>query len=69
MATKTVTRDEFYKAIEAAGHVLIKEAGEIDIFRMDAGYCNGPGCACGDSWCHHCRKLDNIRPCSRKARG
>lgn len=29
---------------------------EPDIFRLDAGYCNGPECKrCGRMECHHCK--------------
>jgi hypothetical protein len=45
-----------YEQIEAAGHQLQRdEDGEIDIFVLDYGTHNGPGCViCGDSWCYHC---------------
>lgn len=52
--------------LEEAGHVLKRdEDGDIDLFVMDAGYHNGPGCVnCHDSWCHHC--CDEIEPCVGK---
>jgi len=55
---------EYREALEAAGHKLRHdEDGEVDIFVMDVGYCNGPGCElCGESWCHHCQ--DKIKPCT-----
>jgi hypothetical protein len=59
----------YHQALRDAGHTLrmIEDEGEpprIDIFVMDVGYHNGPGCVtCGDSWCHHCE--DAISPCSR----
>lgn len=37
-------------------HDWYMDDGEIDIFRMDAGYHNGPQCMrCQESFCHHCR--------------
>lgn len=33
----------------------LDERGEVDIFRVDAGHCNGPECMrCGERFCHHC---------------
>lgn len=54
---------EYQKKLEAAGHVLIRdEDGDVNIFVMDHGYHNGPGCElCGESWCHHCE--DEVKPC------
>lgn len=56
----------FEEKLEAAGHVLRRDGGGyIDIFVMDIGYHNGPGCVnCGESWCHHCEDL--IEPCIGK---
>lgn len=56
----------YLEQLEAAGHVLKREAdGDIDIWVLESGYCNGPGCVnCGESWCHHCE--DSIRPCIGK---
>lgn len=37
----------------------LDEKGEIDIFAMDYGYCNGPVCrVCGHSFCVHCNGRD-----------
>ena len=56
----------YQEKLEAAGHVLKRdEDGDIDIFVLEYGFCNGPGCInCGDSWCHHCG--DTIKPCIGK---
>lgn len=33
----------------------LDERGEIDIWRVDQDYHNGPECRrCGESWCEHC---------------
>jgi hypothetical protein len=41
---------------ERSGHVWALDAdGEIDVWRLDAGYCNGPYClACKEAFCKHC---------------
>ena len=54
----------YHKKLEEAGHVLERGSdGEVDIFVLDAGYHNGPGCVkCGLSWCHHCEP--EVKPCS-----
>lgn len=66
---KSQSADVTYEELlEQAGHNLIRhEDGTIDIFQMDAGYHNGPGCSiCGESWCQHCR--DEIKPCPGPAK-
>ena len=52
---------DFYDALEAAGHELIRnENGKVNQFVLDVdnesfGGHNGPGCRrCGESWCQHC---------------
>lgn len=31
------------------------EDGDIDVFRLDVDYHNGPECRrCHEIWCHHC---------------
>lgn len=58
-----MSEDKSYEQLlEEAGHVLKRdEDGGIDIFVMDVGYHNGPGCVnCHESWCHHC--CDEIKP-------
>lgn len=56
----------FHVKLEAAGHKLIRnEDGEVDVFRLDAGFHNGPECElCGKVWCHHC---ETIAPTCPKA--
>jgi hypothetical protein len=60
---------EYHKKLEAAGHKLIRDDdGYIDIFVLDEGYHNGPGCElCGESWCHHCEPT--ITPCTPTPEG
>lgn len=60
-------RDDFVQQAERLGHRLVRlEPGEIDIFQMDDGVHNGPGCErCGLTWCHHCERfswLDRLMP-------
>ncbi len=49
----------YHKKLEEAGHELIRdENGQIDIFRLDANYHNGPECVlCHETWCHHCQNV------------
>lgn len=56
----------YLEMLEAAGHVLKRETnGDIDVWVLESGYCNGPGCInCGTSWCHHCE--DDIKLCIGK---
>jgi hypothetical protein len=36
-------------------HVWRAEDGDIDVFVMESGYHNGPGCSvCDFTFCHHC---------------
>lgn len=53
---KRRTYQDFYTALEAAGHKLVRdEDGEIDSSQLDADYHNGPGCEkCHETWCEHC---------------
>lgn len=53
---KKRTDQDFYDALEAAGHKLVRdEGGEIDAFQCDADYHNDPGCEkCHETWCEHC---------------
>lgn len=55
----------YHIALEAAGHKLIRdEDGDVDIFRLDANFHNGPECElCGETWCHHCK--EDIEPCNK----
>lgn len=50
---------------EQLGHVLKRdEDGAVDLFVVDSGFHNGPGCSrCGESWCHHCTNAASIEPC------
>ena len=54
----------FHAKLEAAGHRLIRnEDGAVDVFRLDAGFHNGPECElCGRSWCHHCEMVASTCP-------
>lgn len=63
-----MTRPEWYQLLKDHGHVLHCERdGEIDIFRYDDGYHNGPECVnCDDSWCHHCQ--DAVKPCRGRSK-
>lgn len=61
--------EEWIEAMKAKGHVPVMRdeeyGGGLDIFVMDAGYHNGPGCSsCGMSWCHHCDGPSTIEACS-----
>lgn len=39
--------------------------GDIDVFVLDVGHCNGPGCIrCGESFCHHCQPDCYDEPCT-----
>lgn len=41
------------------------EDGEVDIWRVEEGHCNGPECQrCGRSYCHHCRPDCYSEECS-----
>lgn len=55
--------NQFYKALEDAGHVLrLDSNGRVDFFVMDSGPHIGPGCTrCGLCWCEHCKGV--ISPC------
>jgi hypothetical protein len=46
-------------------HVWFENAfGETDIFRLNAGFHNGPECIrCGLKFCHHCDPFLYDRPC------
>lgn len=57
MKTK-MSYEEFYQALEKAGHKLYRHKnGEVDNFRLDYGYHNGPECEkCQESWCKHCQR-------------
>ena len=55
---------ETYDAyLEALGHVLYRDDdGDVDHWRMDWDYHNGPGCMnCDETWCQHCE--DDVKPC------
>lgn len=55
----------WYDALVAKGHTPVMDDGRIDIWVVDEGYHNGPGCkACGRSWCWHCYKPDDVTECS-----
>lgn len=59
-------------AMKAKGHMPVmrdeEDGGGLDVFVMDYGYHNGPGCSsCGISWCHHCNGPDSIKECSHPA--
>lgn len=44
--------------------LYLDEDGDIDIFRLDEGYHNGPECRrCGDIWCHHCEPNKEDEEC------
>lgn len=47
------------------GHKLCRDDdGCVDGFVCDSGFHNGPGCeTCGDSWCEHCTKPEDIDAC------
>lgn len=66
MAQNYKTDQEYYDALEAAGHKLRRnEDGSVDHWGLDHGYHNGPICLiCDDSWCEHCQ--DKIQPCEGK---
>lgn len=52
----------YHQKLEEAGHKLRRHDGEVDIFVLNYGFHNGPGCIkCGDEWCHHCK--GPIVPC------
>lgn len=56
--------DNWIEAMRAKGHSPCMEDGRVDIFVMDSGFHNGPGCiTCGESWCMHCTAPENIEPC------
>lgn len=57
-------REDFHKALEEAGHELIRdEEGNVDIWQLDYEPHNGPACKkCDKSWCHHCE--NTITPCT-----
>lgn len=57
---------EFHKALEDAGHELVREKdGSVDIWQLDYEPHNGPACVkCGESWCHHCQ--GTIIKCKQK---
>lgn len=62
------TDQDFYNALEAAGHKLVRnEDGEVDVWRLDYYIHNGPGCEkCHVTWCEHCemrKKEWNYEPC------
>jgi hypothetical protein len=66
---KKRTDQDFYDALEAVGHKLVRDKdGDIDFFQLDAGFHNGPGCEkCHETWCQHCemRKPEwNFPPCN-----
>ena len=44
------------KALVPMGHEFyLDKWGGVDIFFMESGYHNGPGCSlCDDLWCEHC---------------
>lgn len=44
-------------ALIKKGHTPILYEGQLDIFVLDVGHHNGPGCSvCRDMWCWHCMK-------------
>lgn len=47
------------------GHKLRRDDdGCVDGFVCCSGFHNGPGCeTCGDSWCEHCTKPEDIDAC------
>lgn len=56
---------EWFDAMRAKGHVPKMSSGDLDIFVLDEGFHNGPGCeTCGWSCCWHCEGIDDIPPCS-----
>ena len=50
------TVKQFYEALEATGHVLVRDAsGNVDAWQLDYDVHNGPKCVkCGQTWCQHC---------------
>ncbi len=59
-----MSRKNFCKKLEDAGHELIRDENGIDCWVLDEGYCNGPGCKlCGEVWCEHCQ--DTIKKCTK----
>jgi hypothetical protein len=50
------------------GHKWFKnEDGNVDIWRVDVGFHNGPKCElCGYSFCEHCKKWEDIPECTVK---
>ena len=58
----------YHTLLENLGHRLIRDESGVDIFRLDAGYHNGPECElCGEKWCHHCQP--NAEPCEKAIKG
>ena len=65
-------RNEWTKAFRRKGHEPVMDEfnyNKIDMFVLDAGYHNGPGCSkCHFSLCHHChwrqgKNYDDIPEC------
>lgn len=59
------TNEEWITAMKAKGHSpILDEDGELDCWVMEFDIHNGPGCSiCGDSWCEHCTKPEEIGAC------
>lgn len=61
---------EYFLQMNAQGHVPKFEEGDVDIFFLDDGIHNGPGCTiCGWSQCWHCHGPEDIPPCPGPPRG
>jgi hypothetical protein len=46
------------------GHVFYERYGSIDVWILDAGYHNGPGCErCFETWCEHCSDAYKTEMC------
>lgn len=62
--------EEWIEAMKAKGHMPVMRDWEdgtppvLDIWVVDYGYHNGPGCSiCGWSCCHHCEGIESIPQC------
>jgi hypothetical protein len=66
-------KEEWKAAMEAKGHtpIMMQYPGgepELDIWVVEQGYHNGPGCStCGWSTCQHCNRLMIIPECREVA--
>jgi len=56
-----VDKKEYYAALEAAGHLLVRDSGGSVAYLGDDPH-RGPMCElCHEQWCQHCP--DEITPC------